>query len=1122
MKNLILASKMLIIASFFNPALQAQNKVPDELYIIKGDSISIQTGHSANAASTNLIPSGVEILQPLQSIGGIEFPDPERNFIPPISEIRSGGDLDGDGIDDLYFVVSAGDETTVELEDRVSKMELFFSSDSGLDGSGSVIIRDGFIFIADLDNDGISDAIKTSDGKIILVKDNSNGEFSNLSETVLLEADITGAQIASYGDFDGDGFDDVIIFRSQPNRSQDVNFFVVYGAASVEEVTVGTLTYTPEGSSGIDEIMYADINGDGLTEVVRYSVVSGASHPGFITVYRMNEAGSLLQIDQQPLSESVIKSGPISFTFGPAALMDLNNDGSLELIIKSDNEVRIFLLSETQGVFYSEQNILSTVFQADNFSIIGDYNGDGLPDLLLKFGNKLKFIAGNVNLELAEINLELTDDEVPTLLRSKRKKINSAGDINADGFDDIVVVVSKNSRIQFQAYHGNASGTFDTASEIIFSGSENAQLLEGTFNAGDLNGDGIEDFGILYQRTAEIYFGGSDLNEPDLVIKAPATSGIGFSWAPTSGDFNGDGYSDIVLNVFDFNGTGLQGLYFFFGGTAMDNNPDHQILLMETFPELNDVANSGAGFRAFRNIGDLNGDGIDDLIFSHDTAPFVESFILFGSSSLSNIPDLTLNRHGTNFVKLGDFNSDGKNDIAVYSARNFEITVYIYSGFNSLTGESFSAEPLLSIQALQAFFGLKMDSGDFDGDGNNDLIISSFNHRDSNFNGTDAFYIYKGGPDADSEADYSFPLKNSFIAGFFNNLGDINATNSLGEITMLPDLNGDGTDEILFTPDGVNHTNSVIYFGNKDITAIGEDPDIVLQSPNQRLFLTNRTSFINAQNVHSAVGDFNGNGKVNFVLPQSHDWNFLRSNSYLFEASVSPLIFVNKTETVSAGGGTVEDENTGARITIPAGALNTDTEIEMGTFSSVPEGADVAGIMVFLGPAGTTFNEPVEVTVTYNPEELPDGLLESELSLVRYNQETNDWDQLDSNVDTINKTVTGFTDHFSGFAAGRVQLTTSAEDEVFNSRPESFILKQNYPNPFNPSTVIEFSIPQSSAVRLEIFNVVGQRVAMLINDQLNAGTHTVNFDASNLASGLYIYRLTAGNFVQTKKLTLIK
>jgi len=86
----------------------------------------------------------------------------------------------------------------------------------------------------------------------------------------------------------------------------------------------------------------------------------------------------------------------------------------------------------------------------------------------------------------------------------------------------------------------------------------------------------------------------------------------------------------------------------------------------------------------------------------------------------------------------------------------------------------------------------------------------------------------------------------------------------------------------------------------------------------------------------------------------------------------------------------------------------------------------------------------------------------------------------------------------------------------------TFELSQNYPNPFNPSTQIDFSLPQQSNVQLKVYNTLGQLVATLVNGNLSAGSHSVTFDARNLASGLYIYRLSAGNFTSVKKMMLLK
>jgi subtilisin family serine protease len=107
---------------------------------------------------------------------------------------------------------------------------------------------------------------------------------------------------------------------------------------------------------------------------------------------------------------------------------------------------------------------------------------------------------------------------------------------------------------------------------------------------------------------------------------------------------------------------------------------------------------------------------------------------------------------------------------------------------------------------------------------------------------------------------------------------------------------------------------------------------------------------------------------------------------------------------------------------------------------------------------------------------------------------------------------------------GKIEYSNEVLAEV--SAPKNFALAQNYPNPFNPSTTIEFSIPLTSNVSIQVYNVIGELVSSLVNQTLDAGYHQFNFDASSLPSGTYVYQLKAtgqsGTFVDTKKMLLMK
>ena len=101
----------------------------------------------------------------------------------------------------------------------------------------------------------------------------------------------------------------------------------------------------------------------------------------------------------------------------------------------------------------------------------------------------------------------------------------------------------------------------------------------------------------------------------------------------------------------------------------------------------------------------------------------------------------------------------------------------------------------------------------------------------------------------------------------------------------------------------------------------------------------------------------------------------------------------------------------------------------------------------------------------------------------------------------------------------RDRFTTQPER---SEMPESFSFEGIYPNPFNPVTQFSFVLPEASRVSLKVYNLQGRLVATLADGMRDAGTHEVTFDASNLASGIYLYRLTAGTFNASGKMVLVK
>jgi len=103
-----------------------------------------------------------------------------------------------------------------------------------------------------------------------------------------------------------------------------------------------------------------------------------------------------------------------------------------------------------------------------------------------------------------------------------------------------------------------------------------------------------------------------------------------------------------------------------------------------------------------------------------------------------------------------------------------------------------------------------------------------------------------------------------------------------------------------------------------------------------------------------------------------------------------------------------------------------------------------------------------------------------------------------------------------------INLITGIPGEEDNLLPKEFELMQNYPNPFNPVTKIKFAVPTASHILVEVYNVLGQRVSTLVNEEKPPGYYVVDFNASSLASGFYIYRLEANGFNAVKKMIVTK
>lgn len=158
-----------------------------------------------------------------------------------------------------------------------------------------------------------------------------------------------------------------------------------------------------------------------------------------------------------------------------------------------------------------------------------------------------------------------------------------------------------------------------------------------------------------------------------------------------------------------------------------------------------------------------------------------------------------------------------------------------------------------------------------------------------------------------------------------------------------------------------------------------------------------------------------------------------------------------------------------------------------------------AGVLAINTPADNY--TPVTIPVTYINEEIPDlGVILIQVT--------------DQNLSPAASGSYAEIDDLS------FSILTDVNDE--SAGVNDFSLEQNFPNPFNPSTRINYQIANDNFVTLKVYDIIGNEVAALVNNQQPAGKYSVDFNSANLPSGVYLYRLQAGNYIQTRKMTLIK
>ena len=646
------------------------------------------------------------------------------------------------------------------------------------------------------------------------------------------------------------------------------------------------------------------------------------------------------------------------------------------------------------------------------------------------------------------------------LSQNHEKKSNNPiqGDVKKYGLLDIMGA----------NYIFNVNDTDDRSSRVNFTDETglSATLID---EDGNIFKKGTQSFGF--------YSGFQDVTDIAGVAGALSNGGSGIAW----GDYNADGYQDIYITYGSQNATAMNNiLYKNMGdGTFTDVT---SALGVEAYGK-----GSGVAFGDYDNDGDL------DFV----TGVVEGDLLLFKNEGL-NLYTQVAGQAGLNLIWINscawaDMNNDGFLDLFA-GQWSFNGSCYLFFNnqdgtFRNVTGECI---PLIT----SWFTGVSF--GDYDNDGDQDLCITLLGSK--GFNGLNVLIMkndntgkftdvtsqagvfpYMGSCSSASWGDYNNDGYLDLIITGFSDRGNIN-------ILRLYKNNGDGTFDDVSNKAGFHciKTNSATWGdydndGYLDIYVSTQFSyfDHLLHNDGDGTFsdMTSQEGITHPSNttMNSVWADYDQDGFLDLYVNTYYSEDL--SKNYLYRNNGND----NNWLVVELKGSIGNKNGIGARVILFANTLFSIREVDggLGTFqNSLPVEFGLGKVnkvdsLVIKWPSG--------IVDTYR------DIQPNQYLIARENE---------------------------------ALISSVREDEDKSMIPDFYILDQNYPNPFNSSTTIRFSLPKSGFVTLKIYSLLGQEIDTLVSEQKSSGEHEVEWNAEGLSSGIYLYRLKAGEFMKTKKLVL--
>jgi hypothetical protein len=623
---------------------------------------------------------------------------------------------------------------------------------------------------ADDFDDGESFFVETSGGTLKLSR-GLTGTWSAVGES---SSDYFGVSVASAGDVNGDGYADVIVGAyNAPGPGNNTGEAYVYYGSATGLASSAAWNVNGEASSdnfGRSVASAGDVNGDGYADVVVGAMYNGDYMAGEAYVYHGSASGLSATPDWSDQGEAASDF----FGFSVASAGDVNGDGYADVIVcamyhdgPGNNAGEAYVYHGSASGLSATPDWNATgeaAYDYFGYSVAsaGDVNGDGYADVVVgAHGNDGG--AGQVYVYHGSASgLSTTPDWNATGEASDYFgwSVASAGDVNGDGYADVVVGAINNAGEAY-VYHGSASGLSATPDWSDQGEAASDNFGFSVASAGDVNGDGYADVVVsaMYNDDAGsnageayVYHGSASglSTTPDWSDQGEAVSDeFGVSVA-SAGDVNGDGYADVIVGtrLNDDAGTSAGQAYVYSFAVTL-------VPAFETWSDQGEAASNYFG-HSVASAGDVNGDGYSDVIVGanqNDDAGSAagEAYVYHGSASgLSTTPDWSDQGEaagdyfGWSVASAGDVNGDGYADVIVGAYRNASFTgkAYVYHGSSS----GLSTTPDWSDQGEAAgdYFGISVAAaGDVNGDGYADVIVGAYRNDDAG-SGAGKTYVWHG------------------------------------------------------------------------------------------------------------------------------------------------------------------------------------------------------------------------------------------------------------------------------------------------------------------------------------------------------------------------------------------